>query len=112
VRSCCDVDGVAGLVQREGRVARLNPADRRAAEVPVFLRPATEMKTDTQIRHVTKPGTNLFLELGFEAKRLHAVSRKEIDDARRLKEQLMNELAAWIEENHLKQAYLLNALRR
>lgn len=65
------------------------------------------MKIDTQIRHVTKPGANLFLELGFpakEAKRLHAVSRKQIDDARRLKEQLMDELATWIEENHLKQA--------
>src|ERR1035441_9839075 len=32
-----------------------------------------EMKIDTEIRHVTKPGANLFLELGFapdEAKRL------------------------------------------
>ena len=26
------------------------------------------MKIDTDIRHVTKPGTNLFLELGFSAK--------------------------------------------
>jgi hypothetical protein len=37
-----------------------------------------EMKIDTEIRHVTKPGANLFLELGFspaEAKRLHAASR-------------------------------------
>ena len=34
-----------------------------------------EMKIDTEIRHVTKPGANLFLELGFapdEAKRLQA----------------------------------------
>lgn len=64
------------------------------------------MKIDTQVRHVTKPGTNLFLELGFpakEAKRLHAISRKQIDDTRRLKEQLMNELAVWIKENRLKQ---------
>ena len=39
------------------------------------------MKIDTEIRHVTKPGANLFLELGFspaEAKRLHAASRKRI----------------------------------
>jgi hypothetical protein len=31
------------------------------------------MKIDTEIRHVTKPGANLFLELGFtpkEARRL------------------------------------------
>jgi predicted XRE-type DNA-binding protein len=64
------------------------------------------MKIDTQIRHVTKPGANLFLELGFspaEAKRLHAASRKQIDDTKRLKEQLMAELAAWIGEHHLKQ---------
>ena len=39
------------------------------------------MKIDTEIRHVTKPGGNLFLELGFapdEAKRLQAASRKQI----------------------------------
>lgn len=65
------------------------------------------MKIDTEIRHVTKPGANLFLELGFapaEARRLQAASRKQINDTRRLKEQLMTELAAWIERNHLKQA--------
>jgi predicted XRE-type DNA-binding protein len=65
------------------------------------------MKTDTEIRHVTKPGANLFLELGFspaEAKRLHAASRKHINDTRLLKEQLMAELAEWIEQHHLKQA--------
>ena len=27
------------------------------------------MKIDTEIRHVTKPGANLFLELGFHAGR-------------------------------------------
>lgn len=40
------------------------------------------MKIDTDIRHVTKAGANLFLELGFapaEAKRLQDASRKEID---------------------------------
>ncbi|SOZ19677.1 conserved hypothetical protein [Cupriavidus taiwanensis] len=65
------------------------------------------MKTDTQIRHVTKPGANLFLELGFpraEAKRLQAASQKQINDTKRLKEQLMDELAAWIEQHQLKQA--------
>jgi len=65
------------------------------------------MKIDTQIRHVTKPGAKLFLELGFspaEAKRLHAASRKQINDTRRLKEQLMTELAAWIGKHGLKQA--------
>jgi predicted XRE-type DNA-binding protein len=65
------------------------------------------MKSDTEIRHVTKPRANLFLDLGFppaEAKRLHAASRKQINDTRLLKEQLMTELAGWIEQHHLKQA--------
>jgi predicted XRE-type DNA-binding protein len=65
------------------------------------------MKVDTEIRHVTKPGANLFLELGFspvEARRLHAASRKQINDTKRLKEQLMTELAGWIEQHRLKQA--------
>lgn len=49
------------------------------------------MKIDTEIRHVTRPGANLFLELGFspaEAKRLHAAARKQINHARLLKELL------------------------
>jgi predicted XRE-type DNA-binding protein len=65
------------------------------------------MKTDTKIRHVTKPGANLFLELGFapeEAARLHAASRKQINEIRALKEQLMGELADWIDQHQLKQA--------
>ena len=65
------------------------------------------MKIDTEIRHVTKPGANLFLELGFspeEAKRLHLASQQQINDTKQLKEQLMAELAAWIEQHHLKQA--------
>jgi len=48
---------------------------------------------------VTKPGANLFLELGFtrdEAKRLQAASRKQINDTRLLKQQLMEELSVWI----------------
>jgi hypothetical protein len=52
------------------------------------------MKIDTEIRHVTKPGANLFLELGFsaeQAKRLQAASRKQINDTQLLKEQLMSE---------------------
>lgn len=43
------------------------------------------MKTDTAIRHVTPPGANLFLALGFapaKARRLQAASQKQIDDAR------------------------------
>jgi len=66
-----------------------------------------EMKIDTEIRHVTKPGANLFLELGFtpdEARRLQAASRKQINDTRLLKQQLMDELSVWIAKHHLKQA--------
>ena len=56
---------------------------------------------------MTKPGANLFLELGFapdEAKRLAAASRKQIDDTRRLKQQLMESLSVWIADHRLKQA--------
>ena len=65
------------------------------------------MTIDTEIRHVTKAGANLFLELGFspaEAKRLHAASRRQINDTRLLKQQLMVELSDWIATHHLKQA--------
>lgn len=65
------------------------------------------MKIDTEIRHVTKPGANLFLELGFspaEAKKLHAASRKQIAYTEQLKQQLMTELSNWIAEHQLRQA--------
>jgi len=65
------------------------------------------MTTDTAIRHVTKPGANLFLELGFapdEARRLQAASRKQINDTQLLKQQLMDEISTWIDEHQLKQA--------
>ena len=65
------------------------------------------MTIDTEIRHVTKPGANLFRELGFsaeEAKRLQTASHQQINDTRQLKAQLMSELAEWIEHLHLKQA--------
>ena len=65
------------------------------------------MTIDTEIRHVTKPGANLFRELGFsstEAKKLHAASRKQINDTRLLKQQLMSELSNWINEHQLRQA--------
>ncbi len=71
------------------------------------------MKIDTEVRHVTKPGANLFLELGFpaaEARRLHAASQKQINDARLLKVQLMIELAEWIEQHQLTQAQAAGVL--
>ena len=65
------------------------------------------MTTDTKIRHVTPPGANIFLELGFapaEARRLRAASREQINTTQRLKQQLMGELSAWIAAHELKQA--------
>jgi predicted XRE-type DNA-binding protein len=65
------------------------------------------MEIDLEVRHVTKAGANLFMELGFsadEAQRLHLASRRQINDTRLLKEQLMSELAGWIAHHQLKQA--------
>lgn len=65
------------------------------------------MKIDTEIRHVTRVGANLFLELGFpeaEAQRLQQASQQQINDTCQLKEQLMGELASWIEQHRLTQA--------
>lgn len=64
------------------------------------------MNIDTEIRHVTKAGSNLFLEFGFdaaEAEQFHAESQRQINNTIALKEQLMTELAQWIADNHLKQ---------
>lgn len=64
-------------------------------------------KIDTGIRHVTKPGANLFADLGFgpeEAAQYHAESRAAIDLALALKVQLMGELVGWMKVNGLKQA--------
>jgi predicted XRE-type DNA-binding protein len=63
-------------------------------------------KIDNQVRHVTKPGANLFAELGFapdDARRYQAESRERIDHTLALKEQLMGELVSWIKDSHLKQ---------
>lgn len=56
----------------------------------------TTKKIDTAVRHVTKPDANVFLELGFppaEARRLHAASRKQINETQRLMRQSPNERA-------------------
>jgi hypothetical protein len=57
----------------------------------VNARNINKMTIDTDIRHVTKPGSNLFLELGFsaeEGKRLQAASRKQINETPQLKDQV------------------------
>lgn len=46
------------------------------------------------------------MELGFsaaDAKKLHAASRKQINDTRQLKQQVMAELSNWIVEHQLRQ---------
>lgn len=68
------------------------------------------MNIDTEIRHVTKAGTNIFLDLGFEgeeAEQFYAELQRQVSEELALnekKEQLMNELAKWIKENNLMQA--------
>jgi predicted XRE-type DNA-binding protein len=64
------------------------------------------MTIDTEIRHVTKAGDNIFLELGFdkeEANSLYAESQHAINETKALKEQLMSEISQWIAENNFKQ---------
>lgn len=64
------------------------------------------MAIDTETRHVTKAGANIFLELGFEpeeAEQFYAESQRQINNTTALKEQLMTELAQWIADHHLKQ---------
>lgn len=72
------------------------------------------MTVDTKVRHVTKPGANIFRELGFdaaEAKALKGELTQQINDSQALKEQLMDELTLWIKQNHLKQAEAAEILR-
>ena len=72
------------------------------------------MNIDTKIRHVTPPGANLFLELGFapdEAAHFQAESQQRINAVLVLKEQLMDELSKWINEQHLKQAEAAEILK-
>ena len=65
------------------------------------------MDIDTKIRHITPPGANLFAELGFapdEAEQFNAELRQQVDQAKQLKLQLMQELADWMSDSQLKQA--------
>lgn len=71
-------------------------------------------KIDTDIRHVTKAGANLFAELGFapnEARQYQAESQALVSQTVALKEQLMGELASWIEAHDLRQAEAAEILR-
>ncbi|CCD41042.1 transcriptional regulator, XRE family [Candidatus Paraburkholderia kirkii UZHbot1] len=66
------------------------------------------------MRHVTKPEANLFAELGFnaeEARQYQAGSQALIGQTLELKQQLMDELASWIEAHHLRHAEAAEILR-
>ena len=57
---------------------------------------------DTEIRHTSPAGANIFEELGFEpaeAAQIKAEVQLEIDAAHSIKRQLMDEIAHWIEDN-------------
>jgi len=65
------------------------------------------MTIDTKSRHRTKAGGNVFLDLGFrpkEAKRLLAHADAQVDESIRLKQQLMDEIAEWMNEAAVTQA--------
>ncbi len=60
------------------------------------------MEIDTEIRHITPVGGNIFEDLGFEP--AEAAKLK-------IKAQLMRELSEWIEQKHLKQEEAAKLLR-
>ncbi|QJT78590.1 helix-turn-helix domain-containing protein [Kosakonia sp. MUSA4] len=67
------------------------------------------MKTTTEnlIGHVTPAGANIFAELGFAPEAANALAQdaeREVIQLLSIKRQLMQEIAGWIAENHLKQA--------
>lgn len=64
------------------------------------------MSIDTESRHITPAGGNIFADLGFEpeeAATLKAESDQIIAKKIAIKESLMTEIAGWIEEKNLKQ---------
>lgn len=70
-------------------------------------------KTDSDIRHVTPSGGNVFADLGFdkpEAETIHADSLREIENTLAIKEQLMEEITLWITQNQMKQAEVATVL--
>jgi predicted XRE-type DNA-binding protein len=65
------------------------------------------MKRNIKLGHVTPVGANIFADLGFEpteAAKLLEASNRIISEKLSIKESLMTELAAWIEEKDLRQA--------
>ncbi|PIJ42553.1 XRE family transcriptional regulator [Tatumella sp. OPLPL6] len=70
-------------------------------------------KIDTEIRHITPAGGNIFADLGFdeqEAKALHANSLRKIENTLAIKEKLMEEITLWISDKNMKQADVATVL--
>ena len=64
------------------------------------------MTQSTKSTHITVVGGNVFADLGFppkEAAALKAHSKRVISEKLAIKESLMTELSAWIDEKRLKQ---------
>lgn len=63
-------------------------------------------KIDTESRHITPVGGNIFADLGFEPKqaaKLQAESKKEIAQTIAMKQKLMGEISVWMRTEGLKQ---------
>ena len=72
------------------------------------------MTTDTKLRHITREGDNIFLDLGFpakEARRLLRQADDRIDESIRLKKELMDEIARWMKDQKITQTAAARALR-
>ena len=70
-------------------------------------------KIETDIRHITSAGGNIFADLGFDeqdAAELHADSLRKIENTLAIKEKLMEEITVWISDKNLKQADVATVL--
>ena len=71
-------------------------------------------KIDTESRHITKAGGNIFADLGFEpeeAATLLAQSKADIARTKEMKKQLMTEIAHWMIEHEYKQEVAARMLK-
>lgn len=72
------------------------------------------VKIDTESRHITKAGDNIFADLGFEpteAAMLLAQSKADIARTKEIKKQLMTEITHWITEHNYKQEVAAQILK-
>ena len=70
-------------------------------------------KIETEVRHITPAGSNIFADLGFDeqdAAELQADSLRKIENTLTIKEKLMEEITVWISDKNLKQADVATVL--